>query len=234
MQEKDGLFLSTQEAVQAVNIALSRYSSQFNLIANVWPLVFGRDAYVIRDSTPRLFWVKTSSRSKLVSADEDDLKRLMMERLKRSPPSLSKLATICRQVFGTPTHHVSDPSAAEKPAGIWIKTDMADFQCIRCGQCCQTLNYHDGCSLEDYRRWQELGRDDILAWVGTVRQNEVVITCRIWIEPGTNHYAEVCPWLKQIDQSGRTLCTIHTVRPTVCRQYPGTRKHARLTGCQGV
>jgi Fe-S-cluster containining protein len=32
----------------------------------------------------------------------------------------------------------------------------------------------------------------------------------------------------------RYRCTIHDIRPTICRQYPGSRKHARMTGCRGV
>lgn len=234
MQNKDRLFLSIGEALDAISVALSQYSSQVNLISTVWPLVFGRDAYVTQDSGRRHFWAKTSKRSKLMSANENELKQWIVDHLKQSPPPLDQLAQICCQVFGTPARVALESSTTAEPAGVWIKTDMAGFKCIQCGHCCRTLNYRDGCSLDDYRCWQKMGRDDILEWVGVVRKNKDVIACRIWLEPGTNHYAKVCPWLKQVDQSGRTLCTIHDVRPTVCRQYPGTRKHARLTGCRGV
>lgn len=234
MQEEDGLFLSTREALDAVSFAFSQYPTQFNMISNVWALVFGSDTYVVRDSKKPHFWAKTSNRSKLVAAGEDDLKQWVVQRLKQSPPSLHMLAQICSQVFGASARAVLQPSTGKETGGVWIKTDMADFKCIQCGHCCRTLNYSDGCSLEDFRRWRQLGRDDILAWVGTVRRKGRLIACRIWMEPGTNRYAAVCPWLKQVDQSGRTRCTIHEVRPSICRQYPGTRKHARMTGCQGV
>jgi Fe-S-cluster containining protein len=234
MQENGNLFLSAREAVEAVSIALCQYSFQFNLISAVWPLAFGRDAYVMRDSNRRDYWAKTAKHGKLLAAGEDDLKQLVANQLKQSWPPLDTLALICRQVFGTPTHAVLQSSTGEGTGGIWIKIDMTDFQCIQCGHCCRTLNYRDGCSLDDYRRWQKLGRDDILDWVGTVQKDGDIIACRIWMEPGTNQYAEICPWLQQVDRSGRSLCTIYDVRPTVCRQYPGTRKHARLTGCRGV
>jgi len=234
MPENERLFLSTQEALDAVNIAFSQYSLQFYLIEGLWPLVFGRDAYVMRDSNRPHFWAKTSKRSKLLPAGENDLKQWIVSHLQQSPPSLEQLAIICSLVFGTPVCTALESSTTNGLDGVWIKTDMADFKCLQCGHCCRTLNYRDGCSLDDYRRWQQLGRDDILAWVGTVRKNGSLVACRIWLEPGTNHYAEICPWLKQVDQSGRTTCTIHDVRPAICRQYPGTRKHARLTGCKGV
>lgn len=234
MPENETLFLSPQEAVDAVKIAFSQYSSQFHLIEGVWPLVFGCNAYVIRDSNRRHFWAKTSERSKLMSAGEKDLKQWIVSHLKQSPPSLEQLAKICCMVFGTPVCATPELSTTNGPSGVWIKTDMADFKCLQCGHCCRTLNYRDGCSLDDYRCWQQLGRDDILEWVGTVFKNGSLVACRIWLEPGTNQYAQICPWLKQVDQSGRTTCTIHDVRPTICRQYPGTRKHARLTGCKGI
>ena len=233
MPGKERLFLSTGEAVDAVSTALTHYPSQFNLISVVWPMVFGHETYVVRDPSRRTIWAKTSKHSKLITANEDDLKQWIIGRLKQSPPPLQQLAHICSQVFGTPVV-AGSTQTAKATAGIWIDTDMADFECIRCGHCCRSLNYHDRCSTNDYRRWQALGRDDILDWVGMVCKDGEVIAYRIWMEPGTNHYAETCPWLKQVDQSGRTQCIIHDVRPAVCRQYPGTRKHARMTGCLGV
>jgi Fe-S-cluster containining protein len=44
---------------------------------------------------------------------------------------------------------------------------------------------------------------------------------------------EVCPWLTKIPTQNRWECQIHGVRPAVCRQYPGSRKHAEITGCPG-
>ena len=233
MPENDRIFLSTGEALEAVRAAFTQYPSQVNLISVIWPLVFGHESYVMQDSNRRTIWVKTSKRSKLIAASEDDLKQRIVRRLKQSPPPLQQLASICSQVFGTRTCASSTPTL-KTTAGIWIDTDMADFKCIQCGHCCQTLNYHDACSIDDYQRWQALGRTDILEWVGTICEEGEVIACRIWMEPGTNRYADTCPWLKQVDQSGRTRCTIYDVRPSVCRHYPGTRKHARMTGCLGV
>ena len=86
MQEKDRFFLSTEEALAAVGLAFTQYPSQLNLISVIWPLVFGRESYVMRDSGRGTIWAKTSKRSKLISASEDSLKRLIVERMKQSPP----------------------------------------------------------------------------------------------------------------------------------------------------
>ena len=157
----------------------------------------------------------------------------VVDQLKRLPPDPEHLARICSQVFGVHACAGSGPEPDACP-GIWIDTDMANFSCTQCGHCCRTLNYHDGCSVDDYQRWQDLGRSDILDWVGVVRQHGQVTACRIWLTPGTNDFAETCPWLTRSPDPNRYVCTIHDVRPTICRQYPGSRKHARMTGCRGV
>ena len=54
-----------------------------------------------------------------------------------------------------------------------------------------------------------------------------------WVDPETGIKTVGCPWLKRVPGSGRLECQIHEVKPDVCRQYPGSRKHARMTGCIG-
>ena len=230
---KERLFLTIDEAIGAIRIAFANYRSQMNLLIVIWPQVFGDSAYLLQDAHTNKLWAKIPGRRKLVSAGEAELKQAILDQLQRSPLDANDLAAVCAHVFGTPV----EPGTGSPPVGdpgLWIDTDMTDFVCRRCGHCCRTLNYRDGCSLADYRRWQAEGRTEILAWVGTVKRRGEVVACRIWMEPGTNRYAETCPWLKQVDASGRCVCTIHEVRPMICRTYPGTRQHARLTECQGV
>ena len=233
MPEKERLFLKFDEAVEAIRGDFAQYASQFNLLSVIWPMVFGEGTYILRDAGNPTVWAKIPGKTKLVPSSEDDIKKRIVEQLKRFPPDLQHLAGICSLVFGA---HATADSGSEPDVlpGIWVDTDMADFVCAQCGRCCRTLNYHDGCSVRDYQRWLDLGRTDILEWVGTIRQHGRVTACRIWVMPGTNDFAEACPWLTLSPDQNRYVCTIHDVRPTICRQYPGSRKHARMTGCCGV
>ena len=233
MSEKERLFLTIDQALDAVRMVYAQYPYQFNLLSVIWPMVFGDGAYVLRDAHSQSVWAKISVNTKLIRCSEEDLKKRIMERLERLPPDKENLARICSRVFGAHVYVGSGPQSDPAP-GIWIVTDMAGFVCAQCGHCCLTLQYHDGCTTTDYQRWQELGRSDILDWVGTIRTHGQLTACRIWMLPGTNQFAQTCPWLKKSPDQDRYICSIHDVRPTICRQYPGSRKHARMTGCGGV
>lgn len=233
MPEGKPLLLSIDEALDALRMAFVQYPVQLNLLSNIWPLVFGQDAYVQQDARRPSVWAKIPGKDKLIRTNAHDLKARILAQLRRSPPAPDDLARICAMVFGTRVQ-AEKGAAAGSFMGIHFHTDMADFVCRRCGHCCRKLEYRDGCTVADYRRWQELGRDDILRWVGTVRKDGRVVACRIWMVPGTNRFAETCPWLKRSADQDRFACTIHDERPTICRQYPGSRKHARMTGCRGV
>ena len=73
----------------------------------------------------------------------------------------------------------------------------------------------------------------ILERVMVIRQRDGTVAYRIWMDPETRKIQDGCPWLKKDSESNRHLCLIHDVRPAICRQYPGSRKHARMTGCPG-
>jgi len=233
MPDREKRFLAIEEALDAIRGAFAQYASQFNLLSVIWPMAFGDGAYVLRDVRRRSIWAKMSGNTKLVRSSEEDLKVRILDQLKQLPPDPDHLACICSRVFGMHATAGSGPQPDALP-GIWIDTDMADFVCTQCGRCCRTLDYRDGCSVVDYQRWQDDGRTDILDWVGTIRQNGQVVACCIWVTPGTNVFAETCPWLTRSPDQNRYVCAIHEVRPTICRQYPGSRKHARMTGCRGV
>ena len=233
MTHEERLFLTIDEILDAVRGDFRQYPSQLNLLAAIWPMVFGDGAYVLRDPHSRSIWAKESGKSQLIRSSEADLKHRILDRLKRFTPAPERLARICSHVFGAHATAGSGPGTYSSP-GIWIDTGMADFVCTQCGRCCQTLNYHEGCSVRDYQRWLDLGRTDILEWVGTIRNHGQVTACRIWVTPGTNDFSETCPWLTRSPDPNRYVCAIHDVRPTICRQYPGSRKHARMTGCKGV
>jgi Fe-S-cluster containining protein len=233
MPERERLFFTIDQALSAVCHAFAQYPIRFNLLSVIWPTVFGDGAYVLQDGGNRSVWAKIPGAAKLIPSSEADLKQRITSQLKRCPPEPGGLARICSRVFGAPVVAGYGPEPDRSP-GIWVETDMTGFACIQCGHCCRTLKFHDGCTLSDYHHWLDLKRTDILDWVGTVRHNGHITACRIWIIPGTNEYAQTCPWLATSPGRDHYICTIHDVRPTICRQYPGSRKHARMTGCRGI
>jgi Fe-S-cluster containining protein len=117
--------------------------------------------------------------------------------------------------------------------GVRIETGMHLFTCRQCGQCCRFLDYRNEVGPADVARWRTMGRSDILRWVGVYRRNDAQPVYRIWVDPATGQPAAFCPFLKSNASGNRWVCGIHEVKPEICRQYPTSRKHARMTGCHG-
>ena len=160
-----------------------------------------------------------------------ELGELLCSTLENSSPSLDMLADVCRRVFRTRVY----PGSSEegKNQGLWIETGMELFKCRQCGRCCQTLIFHTDCTVQDYAYWESIGRTDIMERVSLTLKDGKIVSCQIWVEPGTRTYVKGCPWLRKTPDRNRYECGIHEVRPAICRQYPGTRKHAEMTGCIG-
>ena len=233
MTKKERLYLTRDQAIDAIARDFEQYPSQINLWASLMAMVFGDDAYLLKDPRGAQLWIKTPDRKKPFQIDEERVGAWLVQQLQTACPPIERLAHICSRVFQTPVMpagDTDDPSSS----GVWVETGMAGFVCRQCGHCCRTLEYQDGCSLADYRRWQQLGRTDILEWVGTTRNAGKLMACKIWMLPGTNRFADNCPWLKKLNGQNRYACTIYDLRPTICRDYPGSRKHARMTGCRGL
>lgn len=139
------------------------------------------------------------------------------------PPDAETLARICSAVFWTRAtvdfHDDGSPM-------ICIPTELKQFKCTRCGKCCRTLDFSNQCTREDVVLWEKAGRQDILEWVEIGENDEF----RIWVRPGIDLLAEVCPWLVE-EAGGFWACSIHDYKPEICRDYPGSLKHAMRTGC---
>ena len=155
-----------------------------------------------------------------------------VDELEQTRPPLEVLAAVCRRVFRT----VAQPGESDRSGepGIWLFTGMEDFSCRQCGHCCRNLDYYDQLTEADYNRWQALGRTDILKKVRRVKLANNTFAYRMWERTGTGKTVSPCPWLHKIPTQNRWECRIHDVRPEICRQYPGSRKHAEMTGCPGV
>jgi Fe-S-cluster containining protein len=90
-------------------------------------------------------------------------------------------------------------------------------QCRGCGQCCEQFGGHLHASKRDIARWTALGRDDLLRRVSGIGW--------LWIDPETGTLEKACPFLERTDPD-TALCTIHEIKPDICRDYP-TLAHGR-------
>ena len=108
------------------------------------------------------------------------------------------------------------------------------FQCRQCGHCCLHLSgaFSTCATGADVRRWEEAGRDDILAWVDAIPLGDERVY-DIWINPKTGDDVSRCPWLRKARGADRYICRIHELKPDRCREYPKSREHADETGCPG-
>ncbi len=226
--EKDRVFLLPEEVLEAIREDFEQYPPQPRLFMNLCPLILGA-GQAAQDARRRGAWVRIGSRGKMKLLDYRQLGRRLCDALEEVPPPLARLSAICRMVFQTR----ATPGCEQGLAGIWIETDMELFSCVQCGHCCGQIGYPKEAAEDDVARWRAAGREDILRWVGLEKRVGQSSVYRIWIEPGTNRPATACPWLKRQRGTHRYECGIHEVKPDICRLYPGSRKHAVMTGCRG-
>ncbi len=233
MSEKERIFLTREEALSAVLTDLRQYRPQKRLFMDLCDGVFGRGTVVVQDHRRDGLWMSSSRSRSMRFVSMSDLGERLCREMERIRPPPAWLADLCGRVFDTAAFSGRGHGSGSRKWGIWLETGMETFACSQCGRCCRTLDYHRELSLEDYRTWRRLGRTDILERVKVFRRNGRITSFGIWLEPGTDRFSEVCPWLRKLPKKDRWNCGIHKVRPEICRQYPGSRKHGRMTGCSG-
>ena len=161
------IFPTPAEALAAIRIDFAQYAPQAGLFCSLVPLVFGDHALVVPGTRRDEVWLRTGAGGPLERLDYRRLGERLVARLQLSPPALAPLAAICCRVFRGRTR------AGEKAGrpGLWVETGMADFVCGRCGRCCSALDFRNAGTAEDWGRFAELNRRDILAWIAPVRPN---------------------------------------------------------------
>ncbi|MFZ0241560.1 MAG: YkgJ family cysteine cluster protein [Desulfobacterales bacterium] len=224
------IFLSRQEALAAIRADFRQYAPQTALFLDLFPLIFGERAVVTGTIHDERLWMAERG-GKMFQISARELGPRLCDELDHCRLPLVDLAAVCRRVFRT----LARPGEGDGPdkAGIWLYTGMQEFNCRRCGHCCRNLDYSDELTESDYRHWQGLGRTDILEKVHRVKTASGTLVYRMWEKTGSDESASICPWLHKIPTQNRWECLIHDVRPGICRQYPGSRKHADMTGCPG-
>jgi len=222
--------MTRAEVLAAIRADFDQYGPQTTLFLALFPLVFGGRAVISGTSRDKRLWISKRG-GKMVAISPCDLGLRICRELERTQPPLDVLAAVGRRVFRT----VVQPGECDrsKQPGLWLYTGMEGFSCRQCGHCCRNLDYYDQLTEADCRRWQALGRTDILEKVRRIKQRDGSFVYRMWQRPGCAETGSACPWLYKIPSQNRWECQIHEVRPDICRQYPGSVKHAEMTGCPG-
>lgn len=229
MADKEAVFLTYEEAVSAILIDFRQYAPQIPLFLRIYRAILSPETMVTEDFRRGGLWASEHGRRSPYPIAPDDFRERLCRTLEKHPPPPGVLVDLCRAVFETDARIGRDGA----DDGIWIETDMEQFRCRQCGRCCRELDYHDQLTETDFALWERRGRTDIMEWVQLIRSGGRVVACTIWVDPETGIKTVGCPWLKRVPGSGRLECQIHEVKPEICRQYPGSRKHARMTGCIG-
>jgi len=137
------------------------------------------------------------------------------------------IALVYTKVFWVNSYAGIDSEGSE--LGIWVETEMEKFSCKQCGHCCLNLSdaYCNSVLDEDVNRWKLEDRYDILKFVA-----QSSFFNDIWIDQETGEELGKCPWLKRLPNN-KYVCRIHHTKPTHCRNYPHSKRHALTTGCKG-
>jgi Fe-S-cluster containining protein len=228
------IFLTPAQAVDAVALDFQAYGPQSDLFRRIAPLILGEQCRITRpdENGNRVSILRGNT---FYPVSDQNLEYYLIHVLETAPLGLNTLARICEMVFQTRTAVGYDSIGCT--SGIWVHSQMDRFVCRQCGKCCRTLNFETDCEASDLRLWRDLGRSDILAWV--LCRDTAATTSgglyRIWVDPSTGETARTCPWLAPCpSRPDLFACTIHDIKPAVCRQYPYTGKHAAMTGCDGL
>ncbi|MFK4766027.1 YkgJ family cysteine cluster protein [Desulfobaculum sp. SPO524] len=226
MCDKERIFLTRDEAVEAMRIDFEQYAPQMALFADLAPRFLGGAARIVEHDGGIALRVDAAAGPRYIPADAAG--ECIWQAVERARLPLAELAALCHTVFWGRTEVAPGPDG--EGDGIWMETGMERFACNECGLCCFTLDYRCSCTEEDRARWLAAGREDILEWVGDVLEDGEWLRDRLWVRPGTSLPAEQCPWMVTRPDGGYS-CGIHDVKPQVCREYPGSVKHGALTGC---
>lgn len=230
MGGSERVFLTVEEALRAVRIDFIQYKAQTALFLDASPMILGPEIHLFEDPKRSGFWLSRAGHRKMRFLTVVDLRDRLCQALSGLRIPLHELSRLCGLVFET---RACPGRSGTPPAdGVWIETGMEAFRCRHCGSCCRILDYHKAITPADYGRWLAHGRTDILERVRVHRHGDDPPTFTVWIEPGGRWVSPVCPWLREEGHSGGR-CAIYALRPAVCRHYPGSRKHARMTGCIG-
>lgn len=223
--------MTAGQAREAICFDFRQYGPQILLFSEILPLISNGKIVAKKNTEKNGIWISEPGRKKMRWLEGQNLLKTMCAAISSADLTPGLLQSVCARVFHARAVIGVDPETNQ--AGVFIDTGMEGFVCRQCGQCCQNLDYRAEVKAADVARWRELERFDILQWVGEFKTENRETVYRIWTMPGTRQFAETCPFLTKIPNENRRICSIHDVKPEICRNYPVSRKHARMTGCPG-
>lgn len=228
---RPAVLLTAAEAVAAIGCDLRMYGAQLEEFCSLTEVLYGQAARPgRRGDVPGLELPPQPGAEEARFVAWNVAARWLGLAVRQRACEPEVLARLCALVFDQRAEAL--PGVPADAPCIRLETGMHGFACTRCGSCCLDLDYHSECTAEDVALWRRLGREDILAWVGE-EPGPQGPRYLIWRRPGTPLYAERCPFLRRVPGDTAFVCTIHDVKPAICRSYPGLRKHALRTGCKG-
>ena len=229
MTKQHHIFLTHAQATAALCADLRQYAPQKALFRDLSIILLNKHTVEGLDGDDGL-WIETGKLGKMKKITWTALRHRLCEAVEGLSPDLPAMADLLSRVFESPAS--VGPDEFGRQAGIWLDTGMADFNCRCCGQCCRSLDYHDQCTVADVRKWRLSGRHELIARARPVLRSGRIDHYRIWTSADGKSTRRTCPWLRPAD-GGRFICSIQQDKPGICREYPGSRKHARMTGCAG-
>jgi Fe-S-cluster containining protein len=104
--------------------------------------------------------------------------------------------------------------------------------CTRCGKCCLKESYMLSLNAtgDDVRRWRNEGRADILRYAEVIGGKEP--WADLWVKPESGEECTRCPFVRKDRGEPTYSCRIHSTRPQVCRNYPGSYDQMAKDGCE--
>ena len=186
MVEKDSIFLTIDQAIEAVCLDFRQYEPQVLLFSEIISVLSKGDIIAKRETGKDGIWIRRTGERKMRWMEGSQLIDSMCDILSDSRPDPMVLAAVCARVFQTRAFPDNDPTTGT--SGVRILTGMEDFTCRQCGKCCQKLDYHNEVTADDVADWEQTGRSDVMEWVGAFKKDDRETVYRIWMKPGTRTF----------------------------------------------
>jgi len=240
MADKDIQFLTAEEAIQRVFVDLVEAPDgwiDFALFARVYGFLTGGkarpDTYQEKDSefTEWGILYQGPGMERDIFIHKWDFKSHAVALIPELKERLDDIARTYEWVMWVKATPGKGPNG--KP-GLRVESEMEKFQCLQCGHCCLDL-YDAFCTtvnIEDINRWKDEDRWDILRWINIFEFDGEEGFGDLWISPNTGEEVNRCPWLRKLPLKDTYKCRIHEIKPSHCRNYPKSKKHALTTGCK--